>query len=117
MRASQPLDALAWAIVSAFAWSGEHYYTFILSDAIDDGVFRQQFQGNPRIAKTPDEGPLSMPVGALGMTPGHRFSMRYDLLAKHEFGVKLVAVKPKSDARAKYPRVTAKSGKAPASRR
>jgi hypothetical protein len=113
LRSEQTLDQLAWAIVRAFGWDNDHLYAFTLSTELEDDVFQVAYEGNPWTGEGAEEGPLSMPVGALGLVVGHRFTMLYDFGDHNVFAVQLVEAKEKVDARAKYPRVAATAGKAP----
>lgn len=108
------LDQLAWAIVSAFGWDSDHLYAFTLSTELEDDLFQAAYEGAPLERRGAEEGPLSMPVGALELVAGHRFTLLYDFGDHNIFFVQLVEVKEKVDARAKYPRVAATAGKAPA---
>lgn len=113
LKSEQTLDRLAWAIVGAFGWDNDHLFAFTLSTELEDDVFETAHEGNPWGDGGTEDGPLSMPVGALGLVVGHRFTLLYDFGDHNVFSVQLVDVKEKGDARKAYPRVAAKEGAAP----
>ncbi len=113
LRSEQPLNALAWAIVSAFGWDHDHLYAFTMSAELKDDAFNLSYEFDPLSGADDDGGPLSAAIGALGLLVDHRFTLLYDFGDCNVFNVRVVDVKEKADARAKYPRVTAKVGAAP----
>lgn len=113
LRSEQTLDQLAWAIVDAFGWDSDHLYAFTLSLELEDHAFEMACEVAPGSGQDAGDGPLSMPIGALGMPAGHRFGMLYDFGDNNVFAVRLVEVKEQAVAHASYPRVAARTGKAP----
>jgi hypothetical protein len=49
----------------------------------------------------------------LGLRPRHKFSYLFDFGDDHEFNIQVAEVQPTANKRAKYPRVTARHGRAP----
>lgn len=113
LTADQSLDVLAAAILGAFNWDSDHLYEFAMTGEVrarrlvlpteaDRGEFRNA--GPPT---------ADIPVGALGLTRGHRFLFRYDFGDDHRFRVDVAAIHPSRERRTRYPRVVARSGKSP----
>jgi len=62
----------------------------------------------------PRAEPILSAVGELGFRVGHRFDYLFDFGDMHYFDIRVVAMHPKCERGGKYPRVTARRGKAPA---
>lgn len=58
-------------------------------------------------------GPTDLPLGAFGLTRGHEFIFRYGFGDAHRFQVTIADIHEHRSPRAKYPRVVARTGKAP----
>ncbi|MCY1074954.1 IS1096 element passenger TnpR family protein [Archangium lansingense] len=128
LTAAQSLDQLASAILNAFGWDHDHLYEFALTGDLQDHRFiypdRDYDQAPFDFDWTADEAseeeqppdspePLHLPLGAFGLTRGHEFIFRYDFGDDHRFRVTVADVQENRSPRAKYPRVVAKTGKAP----
>jgi hypothetical protein len=109
LRSEQTLGHLAWAIVGAFGWDSDHLYQFRLSETLDSLRFTTDVDEGVAAGFGADTA-----LGDLGLHPGHHFEFLYDFGDHNLFRVTLVAVRPQADARATYPRVTKKVGRAPA---
>ncbi|HEX8702543.1 MAG TPA: hypothetical protein VF815_27165 [Myxococcaceae bacterium] len=131
LTASQSLAQLASAILSAFKWDHDHLYEFaltadlkdrrfILPDA-DDEVFEPDWGfDEDEEQEEPDDrepseapSPMSLPLGALGFTQGHKLIFHFDFGDDHRFQVTVAGIHEQRSPRAKYPRVVAEMGKAP----
>jgi hypothetical protein len=126
LTASQRLDDLASAILHAFGWDHDHLYEFALTGDLRDRRFvlpDTKYEppgfamgaGRAAEQKPPDSPPslMNLPLGALGLTKGHKFIFHYDFGDNHHFQVTVVDVHAHRDSQAEYPRVVARLGKAP----
>jgi hypothetical protein len=126
LTVSQSLGQLASAILSAFGWDDDHLYEFALTGDLQDHRFilpdRDQDpfyfvwdSGADSVQEpSPDSpSPMDLPLGAFGFTRGHKFIFRYDFGDDHRFQVTVADIHEHRSPRAKYPRVVARTGKAP----
>lgn len=107
ISAYDTLDDLAWAIIDAFDFDGEHLYEFSFRDR--DGTTTQVACG------ACGEGELQtdeMQVGYLPLTEGQSMRFWYDFGADWKFNVRLEGVGP-PESESRPPKVVAKKGKAP----
>lgn len=128
LAAEQTLSDLHDAILDAFDWDADHLHRFSLNGDLDDPRFvipGFDEEGPPFPFDLPseegeDEPPPeeeeeeeeAFPLGAMGLPVGHAIAYLYDFGDSNVFRIKVAAVHPKAPG-AKYPRVTAKVGKAP----
>jgi hypothetical protein len=126
LTVSQSLDQLASAILSAFGWDHDHLYEFALTGDLEDPrfIFPDRDLDSFEFEWVSDEasedeqppespGPMDLPLGAFGLTRGHKFIFRYDFGDDHRFQVTVADIHEHRSPRAKYPRVVARTGKAP----
>lgn len=114
LRSEQTLDELARALAAAFGRGADRLYQFRLSGALAEPAFRLTAEAAGWGA---DEGPpdgVGLALGELGLTPEHRFGLLYDFGEQSLFQLKVVAIHPRADAGASYPRVLAGPARAPA---
>jgi hypothetical protein len=123
LEADQTLVDLHCAILDAFHWDTDHLHQFSLNGDLRDDRFSipapdedsppftfGELSGADEGRDPPEEGVF--PLGAMGLTVGHQIAYLYDFGDSNVFQIEVAGVHPKSP-RAKYPRVTAKVGKAP----
>lgn len=126
LRSSHSLDALASAILDAFGWDHDHLYEFALTGDLRERRFVLPdeeweppgfFTGADELADVlpGEESPSAMdlPLGAFGFPRGHTLLFRYDFGDDHRFRVAVADIQEQRARRVKYPRVVARTGKAP----
>lgn len=133
LRSEQSLGFLVGAILDAFGFDAEHLHLFTLSELVEHPALRlpsdEEFElGFDPLGAIPfedeeeeedEEGDEELtdlhdaPVGSLGLLPGHAFQLLYDFGDSHRFALALREVREKARAGVEYPRVAAKSGRAP----
>jgi hypothetical protein len=123
LGADQALADLHYAILDAFGWDDDHLHQFSLNGDLRDErfsipapdeyapPFEFRLAGESEEPREPSEE-ASFPVGAMGLRVGHKFAYLYDFGDWNVFQIKVTGVHPKA-RRAKYPRVTARVGRAP----
>lgn len=123
------LVGLASAILDAFDWDHDHLYEFALTGDLEDARFilpRRDEEGwrPPELAAleedddeeppAPDEAdPMYSPLGAFGLRVGNEFIFRFDFGDEHHFQVKVLEVRETKRKGTRYPRVSAREGRAP----
>jgi hypothetical protein len=124
LTASESLAHLASAILTAFRWDHDHLYEFALTGDLKDHRFVLDREYDalgfaPGLEETDPEDSdepqdlMSAPLGTLGFTQGHKFIFRYDFGDDHRFRVAVADIQAHRSPRAKYPRVTDRTGMAP----
>ena len=122
LEADQTLSDLHDAILDAFDWDADHLHRFSLNGDLDDERFAipafdeecppYSFDTSSNTKDEPPPEEDAFPLGAMELPVGHEIAYLYDFGDYNVFRIKVAAVHPKTP-RAKYPRVTAKVGKAP----
>jgi Plasmid pRiA4b ORF-3-like protein len=140
LASTDSLVGLASAILNAFGWDHDHLYAFALTGDLRDRRFVLPGEGEELVPPglsfplgfedeelivekegevavlAPAGGassPMDLPLGAFGFRKGHRLVFRYDFGDNHRFQVTVVEVKEKRHRGARYPRVSARAGRAP----
>jgi hypothetical protein len=107
ISAYDTLDDLAWAIIDAFDFDGDHLYEFSFRDR--DGTMTKV------VREVYDEDEVrtdEMQVGYLPLSEGQSILFWYDFGADWKFNVQLDGVGPLKEEHPE-PKVVAKKGKAP----
>lgn len=105
ISADDTLDDLAWAIIDAFDFDGDHLYEF---------AFRDRYGRSLRVGCTDEDEVRTdeMQVGYLPLSEGQSMPFLYDFGTSWRFTVKLESVNPLEEEHPK-PKVVARKGKAP----
>ena len=105
ISAYDTLDDLAWAIIDAFDFDGDHLYEFTFRER-DGSFLTVGYTGEDEVRT--DE----MQIGYLPLAEGQSMPFLYDFGDSWQFTVKLECVNPLQEESPK-PKVVAKKGKAP----
>jgi hypothetical protein len=119
LTADETLGDLHFAIQSAFGWDADHVHVFSLVCDFKDARFSipgpdAEAPLDPiSAARRATSEEASFPLGAIELPVGHALTYLFDLGDWHFFQVRVTGIHARTP-RAKYPRVTARVGKAPA---
>lgn len=107
-HSTDTLHDLHIAIQQAINWDDDHLYSFFLNNKLYDDRYRFSSPWDRDSPPWADE----MPIGALGLTPKHKFTYYFDYGDSHEFEIQVLAIEPQATP-GDYPRVVESHGAAP----
>ncbi len=109
LRSEQTLDDLHLAIQAAIDWDGDHLYSFFMNGKVYD---RHYAFTCPFEKDNPPHTDKAV-IGALGLTPKHKFLYLFDYGDGHEFVIRVAEILQTREKGVRYPQLVESRGVAP----